>query len=257
MTEQVVNYSINDSIAEIILDRPDHYNAFNSKLREELVQVIDKLEKLSGIRIVILRGAGPGFTSGADLNEGFPPPISRHLQIDYKPIFDRIIASKKLYMACVHGSAAGIGAALAMTCDLLIMGEKAKISVIFTNLGLIPDGGATWLLQQALGYRRTFQIIAEGGHISSQECFLNGLANKVVRESELLTETQKWAEELANRAPLAVSAAKRLLRLGIGQTQEQAFLSEAEEQDALSISEDFHNARKAFLAKEKVFFKGK
>ena len=91
----------------------------------------------------------------------------------------------------VHGSAAGIGAALAMTCDLLIMGEKAKISVIFTNLGLIPDGGATWLLQQALGYRRTLQIIAEGGHISSQECFLNGLANKVVRESELLTETQK------------------------------------------------------------------
>ena len=256
MSEDVLKFSIKDSVAEVILNRPKQYNSFNQKLRKDLPELLDKLELLPEIRVVIIQGAGPGFTAGADLNESFPPPISEHLKTEYKPIFDRIVSSRLLYIASVHGSAAGIGAALAMVCDLLIMSKKAKISLIFSNIGLVPDGGATWFLQHALGYRKALELIVEGGQLNADECFRSGLANKVVSDTYLKSEALRWAVELSRRAPLATSAAKRLLRKTFESSFEQAFVEESLEQDKVSISQDFINAREAFFKKEKPVFKG-
>ena len=91
MPEEVVKFNLRGSVAEVILTRPEQYNAFNNKLRKNLPELLGRLEKIPNLRVVILKGSGPGFTAGADLNEGFPAPISKHLKDDYKPIFDKIL----------------------------------------------------------------------------------------------------------------------------------------------------------------------
>ena len=257
MSDEVLKHSINGSVAEIILCRPKQYNSFNSNLRKDLANQIKYFEGLPDLRVVVLRGSGPGFTAGADLKDNFLPPISTHLKDEYKPIFDGIVSSRLLYVAAVHGSAAGIGAALAMVCDMLIMGESAKLSMIFTNIGLVPDGGATWLLIHALGYRRALQLVVEGGQISANKCLEFGLANRVVGDDNLKIESMDWAKNLAERAPLATAASKRLFRKSFKQTYDQAFMAEAFEQDAVSISEDFLNARESFFKKQPPVFKGR
>ena len=257
VSEEVLKYTVKDTVAEVVLNRPKQYNSFNNKLRKDLPELLDSLEASPDVRVVLIRGSGPGFTAGADLNENFPPPISEHLQNEYKPIFDKIVSSRLLYVAAVHGSAAGIGAALAMACDLMIMSETAKISLVFSNIGLVPDGGATWFLQHAMGYRKALQLIVEGGHIKSEECLKYGLVNKVVPDGELHNESTRWVKELSERAPLATAASKRLLRKSFNFSYEQAFIAEALEQDRVSISEDFANAREAFFKKTKPVFKGK
>jgi 2-(1,2-epoxy-1,2-dihydrophenyl)acetyl-CoA isomerase len=254
--EETVKYFFKDHIAEIILSRPEQYNSFNAKMRSDLLETLNKIELEPKIRVVILRGSGPGFTAGADLNEPFPPPISKHLENDYKPIFDKIVNSRQIYMAAVHGSAAGIGAALAMVCDLLVMAQSAKISMIFSNIGLVPDGGATWLLQKALGYRKAFELIVEGGHITAAECLRYGIANKVFNVDSMEEETLNWATALSKRSPLAAEGSKRLLRKSFLLSYDEAFMAEAFEQDSVSLSEDFANARDAFLKKQKPIFRG-
>ena len=257
MSKEFLKYTVSASVAEIELFRPKQYNSFNEVLRKELVDTIKELEKMDGIRVVILRGSGPGFTAGADLNEPFPPPISQHLKDEYKPIFEAIANSRLLIIAAVHGSAAGIGAALAMVCDFLIMAESSRISIIFSNIGLVPDGGATWFLYQALGYKKALQLIVEGGYLSAKDCKKYGIANKVVKDDQLASDARQWADALSERAPLANEAAKRLLRRVSEKTYVEAFISEALEQDKVSISEDFQNARIAFLKKLKPKFSGK
>ena len=256
MSEQVVKLNIRGSVAEVILTRPKQYNAFNNKLRRDLPELLDKLEAKDNLRVVIIRGSGPGFTAGADLTEGFPPPISTHLKNDYKPIFDKILGSRLLYIAGVHGSAAGIGAALAMACDFLVMTETAKVSMIFSNIGLVPDGGSTWFLYQALGYRRALEVIVEGRHLSASECLKSGLANKIFSEKGFEDELLKWAQALSERSPLAAAGAKRLLRGCFNSSYDQAFIAESLEQDIVSVSKDFFNASEAFLKKRKPNFKG-
>ena len=179
-----------------------------------------------------------------------------HLKDEYKPIFDKIVSSRLIYIASVHGSAAGIGAALAMACDFLVMTETAKISMIFSNIALVPDGGSTWFLYQAMGYRKALEVIIEGGHLTADDCLRYGLANKIYSDSNFDSETYKWALSLSERAPLASAAAKRLLRGCFNVNYDEAFSAESLEQDVVSVSKDFFRASEAFLKKEKPIFKG-
>ena len=120
----------------------------------------------------------------------------------------------------------------------------------------MPDGGATWLLEKALGYRQALQLIIEGGALGSDDCLKFGLANKVVADEKLHEQSKEWARLLASRPPLANSAAKRLLRKAPSINYDEAFLAESLEQDNVSISKDFHNAVSAFFKKQKPVFKG-
>ena len=252
-----LEFFVENKLATIVLNRPESYNSFNQNLREELRAVLKKVEDNSKILVVLLKGNGKGFSSGADLNEPFPPPISEHLSIEYKPIFEMIIKSRLIFVSVVHGSAAGISSALAMACDFMIMGENARISLIFSNLGLVPDGGSTWLLERAMGYRKALEIIIEGKHITADQCLKFGLANKIVDEKILDEEAKKWALSLVKRAPLAMSASKQLLRNVSNINYLEAFDQEGKFQDKMSVSEDFFNARISFLKKQKPQFKGK
>lgn len=244
------------AVATLMMNRPKAYNSFNSDLRSDLLAAVQSLEDDKDIRVVILCGSGPGFSAGADLREEFPVPISDQLDGEYKPALEAIHHSNKIYIAQVHGKAAGIGAGFAMACDMMCMGDDAAIYMAFAAIALVPDGGSVLQLTRALGPRRAMEVIVEGQALDAQTCVDAGLANKVFPSATLGADTMAWATSLATRAPLAVQGVKRLIRAVPPMTLGEAISAEGQEQNICQVSKDNKRGIQAFLAKEAPVFKG-
>lgn len=256
-SQPVLIYEAEGPVATVTLNRPKMYNALDENLREELRTIVNKVDQEDALRVIILKGAGRGFCAGADLAGGLDHPLDAHIEREYKPALAGIADSPKIWIAQVHGSAAGIGAAFAMNCDLLTMADDASIYMAFAAIALVPDGGNTQLLLQNMGYHRALETVLEGGKVSARECLTWGIANKLFASDDLEAETMAWAQSLAAGAPLAMSAAKRLLRKVGPMPYEQAISEEAREQAKLAHSEDFKTGVQAFFDKMKPEFKGK
>lgn len=254
--DQPLIVAVDGNIAIVTLNRPGSFNAFNAELRTKFASCVREMEQLADVRVVVLHGAGPGFCAGADLSEGMTGSVADQLGNEYKPFLVGIASSSKIWIAAIHGSAAGIGGALAMTCDLVVMAQDANIYLAFAALGLVPDGGATWHLLQAMGYKRALQTVLEGRKIPAAECLATGLVNKVVPAGAALGASLDWARALSTGAPLAQAAAKQVLRACHGQSLSEAISSEATAQEALVKTKDFRAGVAAFFAKRKPQFSG-
>lgn len=244
------------AVARLTLNRPNAFNALNADLRRHLRDAIADVDTDPDVRVVILSGEGKGFSAGADLTETPTDPVHLMLETEFRPILTGITASPKLWIAQVHGSAAGIGAALAMNCDLMTMSEDASIYMAFAAIGLIPDGGNCWLLLRAMGYRHALQAILEGTKIQAVDALRYGLANAVHPAAALETETTAFAERIAAGPPLASAAAKRLLRGMDRLSYGEAMTAEGLEQTALVRSADAAEGVAAFLQKRPPSFRG-
>ena len=178
------------------------------------------------------------------------------LEQEFRSCLEPIWKSDKIYIAAVHGHAAGIGTAFALACDLVVMEKTAKLTLAFAAIGLIPDGGLCWHLTRALGPRRALEVIAEGQSLDAMMCFETGLANKVVDTQTALASARAWADTLAGTAPLALSAAKRLIAQAGQMNISDLFSREATEQTRLGQTEDHERGVAAFLARKPPAFKG-
>lgn len=244
-------------IATITLNRPDALNAINQQMRHEMLLATRWANAKPEVRVVIIKGEGRGFCAGADLASGkVENPVSDVLDHEYKPFMKEIVDGEKIFIAQVHGAAAGIGAAVAMACDLVVMSEDAYIYMAFQAISLVPDGGNTWLLLQQLGYHRALELILEGRKLPASECVSYGLANKAVPQADLDQVTLDWAGRLAGKAPLSLAASKRLLRQVGQKTYSEAFSMEAQEQNPLIQSNDFRRGVAAFFDKTTPQFEG-
>lgn len=257
MSDEVLLVEKSGPVATMTLNRPDKMNSFDPSLRAAMRLNVAEIEDDRDIRIVILKGAGRCFSAGADLSAGRQGPVSFHLDTEYKPFLTSIAQSDKIWIAQVHNACAGVGAALAMTCDLCIMAEDAYVYMAFAAIALVPDGGNTWLLLNAMGYRRALQACIEARKIPASECAEMGIANKVVPTADIDTATREWAEKLAEGAPLSMAATKRMLRSVGAMSFGDAISAEAREQTHLLQSKDFAEGVRAFFAKEKPAFQGK
>lgn len=231
-------------------------NAFDKTLRAELSAVFDLVEAAEGIRVCILKGAGKGFSAGGDITDFGYDPISDLIVGEFLPLFEKVDKGNVIYIAQIHGSCAGIAAALAMTCDFITMAEDSALYMAFAAIALAPDGGNTFHLMNAMGYRRALEAIIEGRHIPAPECKALGIANRVHPAPELETETMAWATRIAATAPLATAATKRVLRSMVGRTWSETVRAEAEEQNALIKSKDFKRGIAAFREKSSPTFLG-
>ncbi len=257
LSEDVLLVEKAGAVATLTLNRPGQFNALDKVLRARLREIVVELETDLNIRVVILKGNGRGFCAGADLADGMDDEVSEHINREYKPSLTGIASSSKIWIAQVHGTAAGIGAAFAMNCDLVTMADDATIYMAFAAIALIPDGGNTQLLLQNMGYHRALAAILEGQKISADDCLRYGIANKIAPSGELDEITLSWAHRLAEGAPLSMAAAKRLLRQVGHMNYGDAISFEAEEQNPLLKSEDCRAGIEAFFKKEKASFKGK
>lgn len=255
---ETITYVVESSVVSITLNRAEAMNAISQKMRHELKEAIDTAEACKEVRIVVLRAEGRGFSSGTDLSEGLAgyQTIDDQIQSEYKPVLLAIANSSKPYIASIHGACAGIGGALALSCDMAIMAEGAFVYMAFAGLSLVPDGGMSHHLVNAMGYRKAYQAFLETARISAAECLQYGMANKVVPDEELAVATQAWAETLAQGAPLAQKYGKQILRGVHTSSLEETLDLESRLQVTCSNSEDSAAAIAAFFEKKKPVFSG-
>lgn len=246
---------IDGAVATMTLNQPKAMNAFSNDLKAALRFHVADINDNPEVKVVILKGAGRGFCAGANLKEPIEPN-SFHLDIDYKPFLTAIERSEKIWIAQVHGPAAGAGAGLAMTCDLMTMSEDAYLYMAFAAIALVPDAGNIHHLFRHLGYNKALEAILEGKKFTAAECLEAGIANKVVAQDDLDQVTTDWARALSQTAPLAMATAKRLLRKASSLSLGEMITEEGIEQAALMKSEDFKEGVNAFFEKRKPVWRG-
>ena len=257
MSYETISLDVENKVATITINRPKMMNAFNEQLIWDMGDATEKVKNDSQIRVLVITGEGRGFSAGADLTERDASwsDTKDALLRGYYPFLKNIIEMPKPVIGSINGPAAGIGAALAMACDLRIMAKDSYIMSVFSNIALVPDGGLSFLLTRAIGYARALEYAIEAKKISSADCLSMGIANKVVELDALSSETKKWAEHLSKRSPQALSLTKKLMNDSITKSYDEIFKAEAEAQNSIFGSDENIEGVKAFLEKREPNFK--
>ncbi|AUW58632.1 2-(1,2-epoxy-1,2-dihydrophenyl)acetyl-CoA isomerase [Sphingobium sp. SCG-1] len=258
MTYETILTSVVDGVGVLSLNRPERLNALTPQMFHEIVDALEAFPG-QGARAVLLKAEGKGFCSGTDLQAegGLPEDIGEILERDYNPCMERFRASSLPMVAQVHGACAGIGASLALACDFVVAGKSSYFLQAFVNIGLVPDGGATWMLPRLVGRARATQMMMLGERLGAEKAEDWGLIYKAVDDSGLADEALALAKRLAAMPTVALG----LIRKGIAVAQESSFsqglaLERAHQRDA-GRSADFKEGVQAFLAKRPAKFEGR
>ncbi len=259
--EKAVLFEVNEGVALITLNRPDRYNAVNQDLVDGISESLDKAKNDDSIRAIVMTGAGKGFCAGADMmvfgEEATPEQRRDYLIDEYQPLMSQFYNLNKPIIGAINGTAAGVGAAFALACDLRVMSEKSAILFAFINIGLGPDGGASWLLSRQVGYSKAFEIAISGKKVLGQQCLELGLTNRVVENEKILENAINWAKELANRPTLAIGITKQDIVHSMNNDLDSTIAFEAEQQVLAFKSHDLKEGVTAFIEKRKPNFRGK
>ena len=256
MSFETIELAKEDNVAFLKLNRPNVLNAVNEQLVWDLQKSTEDVKNDKSVRVLVISGAGRGFCAGADLNErkttwkGSKDALIR----GYKPFFENIISMPKPVVGSIAGPAAGIGAALAMSCDLRIMSDDSYIMSVFSNIALVPDGGLSWLLPKYMGYSKAYEYAIEAKKIPADECLQYGIANKVVPRKDLEQATLDWAKKLSKRSSQSLNHTKKLMRESLASRYWDTFHNEAEIQNNLTASKQNKEAVKAFFEKREPNF---
>lgn len=254
-------YDVRGHVATITMNRPERRNALNETLNHELLVAFQQARDQDDVRAVVLTGAGQSFCAGADLAafQQMPTPDQVYDAIvnTYQPLMDLITTIPKPVIAAVNGAAAGAGAALALAGDLRLMAYDASLMMAFSNIGLVPDAGATWFLVRQVGYSRAYEFAIEGKKLSAEQCLEWGLANRVAPADRLMEESIEWAAKLARRPTLALGLTKRALNHAARSDLASAIEYEARLQKQTIPSHDHMEGVMAFLQKREPEFKGR
>lgn len=256
-TESVISDRLGTT-ALIKLNRPDVLNAFDAGMRGALRDTLESVGEDAGVRAVVLTGEGRVFSAGADLKAGLPDAARARAQLleEYGPALTAIADMPKPVIAALDGPAVGIGLAYALICDLRVMAESAYLQAPFNDIGLLPDGGLTWLLPRLLGYGRAYEFVAESRKLDAAQCLELGLVNRVVADGRATSEALSWADALARRPAMALAATKRAMHVALSSTYAQALTTEAELQGPLVESKDCAEGIAAFIEKRPPKFSG-
>lgn len=260
MTYETIRVENDGPLTTITLNRPDRLNAMPPQMADEIGQVF---YDLGDARAVLITGEGKGFCSGADLSArgdgsalggkgGSHEALSNH----YNPAVSHLIRAKVPVICAVNGPAAGVGCSLALAADFTIAGRSAYFLQAFVNIGLVPDGGSTWLLARAIGRARATRMMMLGEKISASQAEEWGLIYKCVDDDALMDEARALADKLANGPTLAYAHMKRNIATALDGSLQQVLLAEAEAQHVAGSTADAKEGGKAFLEKRKAVFKG-
>lgn len=258
--DQTVITTVDQQVATITLSRPAKRNAFTPEMLHELRAAFDAAAADSDVRAILVTGAGKGFCAGQDLSifDGVPTPAAvRDIVVDYyRPMIQSIVHLGKPVLAAINGVAAGAGASLALACDLRIMAHDASILMAFSNIGLVPDAGASWFLTRLVGYSRAYEIAALGERINADRCLELGLTNWVTGADTLAEDAFAHAAQLAQRPTLALGMTKQAMLQATQESLDKIIMLEAMLQAQATTTADHREGIMAFVEKRLPNFRG-
>jgi enoyl-CoA hydratase len=243
-------------VRTVTVNRPKVLNALDGRTLEELAACFGAIEGEvaggGGVRCVILTGAGEkAFVAGADLGamSAFGVEQARRFSELGRRLGDRIETLPVPVIAAVNGFALGGGLELALACDFILASTTARLGQPEVSVGVLPGFGGTQRLVRRIGIGRARQLVYSGEPVSAEQAQAWGLCNEVTDPADLLPRARAIAERIASRAPLAITAAKRAIRVGEDLPLERALMAEQESFAALFASEDQKEGMRAFLEK--------
>jgi enoyl-CoA hydratase/carnithine racemase len=197
-------------VAEITLNRPDNLNSLDSQMAAELCDALSALDADPNVRVILLKGAGKAFCAGIDVNE-----LAGKSTVEYRDWVERmerplvaVSQMKKPVIAQLQGVAAANGMGLVAAADLAIAAENARMGLTAINVGLNCVGPVI-PVARCVGRKKALELLFYGNLIPASEALALGLINKIVSKDELEPEARRWAQELAQKSPLALQIAKR------------------------------------------------
>jgi len=256
--EKVIVETGENHVAEITLNRPENLNTFNSKMARELAEALFELDADQNVRVVLLKGAGKAFCAGIDVNE-----LSNKAAMEYRQWIERmenplvaISKMKKPVIAQLHGIAAANGMGLIAAADLVIAEENARMGLTAINVGLNCVGPVI-PVARCVGRKKAMELLLYGNLIRTQEALALGLINKVVSKDELETQARSWAEELAQKSPIAVQIAKSAFYQAEDMAYEKQFAHMNEAFARLCTTDDAKEGVLAFFEKRNPIWREK
>ena len=245
-------------VATLTLNRPDALNVLDEAMVDALIPAAADVAADSGIRVLVVQGAGKHFMAGGDIRtfarESSRPPDER--QRGFQRLVERVhVAVETLarmpqpVVARVQGAVAGFGLSLMNACDLAIASDDAYFAAGYRQIGITPDGGGTWSLPRIVGQRRALGILLLGERFGAADALAMGLVNRVVPLADLDAAVDAVARALADGPREALSATKRLLRDSLDRTLSGQLQAEAVSFGRLSATDDFVEGVASFLEK--------
>jgi 2-(1,2-epoxy-1,2-dihydrophenyl)acetyl-CoA isomerase len=260
---QTLLTSVDSGIGTLTLNRPDKLNAIDDVMARELIEATRELLSDDAVRVLVITGAGRGFSGGGDVKY-LGAAVS---SADYKSamtlvrlggqLVQLIRDSPKPALASINGVAAGGGANLALACDLRIASDQAGIGQVFHRIGLHPDWGGTYFLPQLAGTSRALELIWSAEVVPAARCQELGLINRVVPHAQLVALTREWALQLAAVPPIAAGLAKAAVYAAGAGTLRDALAREETNQDRCFKTLDASEGFQSFADKRPPRFEGR
>ena len=245
-------------VLRLTLNRPDHFNALSSDM---VVGLLTELRDATGrddVRVVLLTGTGAAFSAGADLEGDRPQEKYDGGSVDAANVLIRAILELDKPVVCgLNGIAAGVGMSVALACDLIVAKQSAALTLAFTGIGLMPDGGATATVAASVGRARAMRLALTSDVLGAQEAYDAGLVTHVFADDDYDAGLAKVVDRLAKGAPLAFAATKKAVNAATLGGLEDAFARERAGQSVLLRTEDVGEGMRAFLEKRRPAFQGR
>ncbi len=255
-----VEINITEGICFMRLNRPSVYNSFNRLMAIRVQEELDRCSKDEAIRVVVLSGVGKAFCAGQDLEEATTDNgLSLEVIIDehYNPIIKKIREIEKPVICAVNGVAAGAGANIALSCDIVVAKESASFIQAFSKIGLIPDSGGTFFLPRLIGFQKASALMMLGDKVNAKEAEELGMIYKSVSDDDF----DSYINNLALKVSKLPTKGLALTKMALNKSFENDLNSQLDLEKELQVvageTEDFSEGVSAFLEKRTPDFKGK
>ncbi|MFD4869283.1 enoyl-CoA hydratase/isomerase family protein [Streptomyces sp. NPDC058412] len=267
--EDEVLHRVDNGVAWITLNRPEAMNAVTWDQRERVIGLLAEASADPAVRAVVLTATGKGFCAGADLrssgggSSGGPAAervagdVARMIRLGAQRLITAVLDCEKPVLAAVNGTAAGIGAHLALACDLVIAAEPARFIEVFVRRGLVPDGGGAYLLPRLVGPQKAKELMFFGDALPAADAERLGLVNKVVPAEELEATARAWAERLAQGPTRALALTKQLVNASLDGDRATALAAEATAQEINMTTADANEGVASFVERRTPKYLGR
>ncbi|HYY89990.1 MAG TPA: enoyl-CoA hydratase-related protein [Chloroflexota bacterium] len=246
-----------EGVQTLTLNQPARMNALSQPMLQSLNDALRAAERDEATRAMVLTGAPPAFSSGADITEfTFEPTIDlgELLERQVNPVVTRLRSIEKPVLAAVNGVAAGAGMSLALACDIRFAGESVRFVLAFVRIGLVPDGGCLYFLPRLIGPAKALELAWTGDPVSAQAAYELGMVNRVVPDDQVLPQTQELAARLARGPARTLALIKRAVKQAHELPFERVLDLEVSYQKLAGRHRDFAEGVAAFREKRPARF---